>query len=361
MKPSFRIGLLLLLLGALLSATALTTCLAAADRQAAAPQRTLRPGDRGEAVGELQALLAARGFDPGPRDGIFGPLTGEAVRAAQSALGLESDGLAGPLTMAALRRNPAPATAPPEAGGLVIYRAEQEPAVPALAAGSRQARLPGPPTAGPEAAPGLAAGAPAPAAPDQPAPAAPVDLALTINGLPDPESLSRILERLAQLEMAVTFFVTGEEAEAHPELLRRIHRAGHEVGNLGYTALDMRRITPLTARALISRTQRAIASATGSAPAFFRPPLGRFDRQLSQLAEGEGLSLVLWSNVAVRPVPEMTAGRLVEALSGSLFPRAVLMLPMDRPVAVAALEPLLERMAAAGYRSRTLSTLTGRP
>lgn len=55
-------------------------------------------GDRGEAVREVQALLAGLGFDPGPIDGIFGPLTLDAVVGFQRAGGLQVDGLIGPQT-----------------------------------------------------------------------------------------------------------------------------------------------------------------------------------------------------------------------------------------------------------------------
>ena len=42
---------------------------------------------------EVQSLLAACGFSPGPVDGIFGSLTQSAVRALQAARGLPVDGI----------------------------------------------------------------------------------------------------------------------------------------------------------------------------------------------------------------------------------------------------------------------------
>ncbi|MEZ0229239.1 MAG: N-acetylmuramoyl-L-alanine amidase, partial [Planctomycetota bacterium] len=56
----------------------------------------LRNGSRGPAVAELQRLLVAKGFNPGPIDGIFGSRTDGAVRAFQRARGLVVDGIAGP-------------------------------------------------------------------------------------------------------------------------------------------------------------------------------------------------------------------------------------------------------------------------
>lgn len=63
---------------------------------------TLRLASRGPEVMLLQDLLNGRGYDPGPIDGIFGPLTLDAVLAFQSDEGLTIDGLVGPQTRSAL-------------------------------------------------------------------------------------------------------------------------------------------------------------------------------------------------------------------------------------------------------------------
>ena len=52
----------------------------------------------------LQRRLAGAGYPPGPIDGRYGPRTEQAVARFQAALGLEVDGIAGPLTLAALNR-----------------------------------------------------------------------------------------------------------------------------------------------------------------------------------------------------------------------------------------------------------------
>src|SRR5690606_10169784 len=63
----------------------------------------LRRGDRGTAVWDLQNLLKYTGFDPGAIDGVFGPATEAAVKAAQKAFGLVVDGIAGPKTYTSLK------------------------------------------------------------------------------------------------------------------------------------------------------------------------------------------------------------------------------------------------------------------
>ncbi|MQA75603.1 MAG: hypothetical protein GEU88_14905 [Solirubrobacterales bacterium] len=79
----------------------------------AAEQRPMAPGAGfGDPAGSqrvraLQLHLRRAGEDPGPIDGLFGPLTEAAVRSFQAAQGLAADGLVGPLTSAELRRRAA--------------------------------------------------------------------------------------------------------------------------------------------------------------------------------------------------------------------------------------------------------------
>jgi peptidoglycan hydrolase-like protein with peptidoglycan-binding domain len=65
--------------------------------------RAMHYGDKGWDVAALQYLLQRAGSGPGRADGLFGPLTGAAVRRAQEAAGIGVDGIAGPETLRALR------------------------------------------------------------------------------------------------------------------------------------------------------------------------------------------------------------------------------------------------------------------
>ena len=68
-----------------------------------APSELLRKGSTGNAVRELQRLLRSAGYLL-QIDGKFGELTRQAVLSFQGSNGLKRDGIAGPLTMAALNK-----------------------------------------------------------------------------------------------------------------------------------------------------------------------------------------------------------------------------------------------------------------
>ncbi|MGH9932312.1 MAG: peptidoglycan-binding domain-containing protein [Pyrinomonadaceae bacterium] len=75
-------------------------------------------GSTGVNVRQIQDALNQRGYMAGHVDGIFGPLTKEAVMRFQSDQGLVIDGIVGPRTWQALMTEPAK-TPPPAPGTMV--------------------------------------------------------------------------------------------------------------------------------------------------------------------------------------------------------------------------------------------------
>jgi murein DD-endopeptidase MepM/ murein hydrolase activator NlpD len=70
-------------------------------------RRQIARGDRGWDVAALQFLLETHGFPLGPVDGDLGPRGTSALVRFQYWAGLAADGVAGPATLARLRRRPA--------------------------------------------------------------------------------------------------------------------------------------------------------------------------------------------------------------------------------------------------------------
>ena len=96
--------------------------------------------------------------------------------------------------------------------------------------------------------------------------------ALTFDDGPDPELTPRILEVLAEHGVRATFNVMGWNALRHPDLVRAVVAAGHELGNHTWTHQDLAFQSALQTRRQLEWGREAIERTAGVRPRFFRPP-----------------------------------------------------------------------------------------
>jgi cellulose synthase/poly-beta-1,6-N-acetylglucosamine synthase-like glycosyltransferase/peptidoglycan/xylan/chitin deacetylase (PgdA/CDA1 family)/spore germination protein YaaH len=100
----------------------------------------------------------------------------------------------------------------------------------------------------------------------------PGQLALTFDDGPDPRWTPRILEILREKKVPATFFVIGENALAHPLILKDILAQGSEIGNHSYTHPNMALVSPRGVRIELNTTQRLVEAYTGRAMRMARIP-----------------------------------------------------------------------------------------
>ncbi len=102
--------------------------------------------------------------------------------------------------------------------------------------------------------------------------AVPKTIALTFDDGPDPEWTPKILDVLERERVPATFFVIGENALQHPQLLRRIVDGGSELGNHSYTHPNMATTSDRGIKLELNATQRLIQAYTGRSTTLFRAP-----------------------------------------------------------------------------------------
>lgn len=88
-----------------------------------------------------------------------------------------------------------------------------------------------------------------------------------------------LLEILAAAGARATFFVLGYVAERHPELVREIREAGHEIGTHGYSHTLIYRQTPELFKQELTRAVGALQDITGEKPLGHRAPFFSITRQ----------------------------------------------------------------------------------
>ncbi|MBM6994723.1 polysaccharide deacetylase family protein [Paenibacillus sp. DXFW5] len=100
-------------------------------------------------------------------------------------------------------------------------------------------------------------------------------VAFTFDDGPHPRYTPELLDLLQEYQVKATFFVLGSQAELYPDLIRRMHREGHQIGIHNYVHTSNWLMLPGTVRRdHIERTADIIESIIGKRPNHYRPPWG---------------------------------------------------------------------------------------
>src|SRR4051812_33117910 len=84
-------------------------------------------------------------------------------------------------------------------------------------------------------------------------------VALTFDDGPHPEHTPRLLDELARHNVRASFFVIGEAADNHRDLIRRMHREGHTLGHHTWTHADLAVMPSRLVLAEVRRCQELLA------------------------------------------------------------------------------------------------------
>lgn len=117
-------------------------------------------------------------------------------------------------------------------------------------------------------------------------------VALTFDDGPHPESTPRLLDALKRREARATFFLVGKRARAHPDLVDRVAKEGHAIGNHTWDHHSLPQLSSRERRLSVRRCQAALAP-HGSR--WIRPPFGHMNAAVSLELRVMGFEPIDWS------------------------------------------------------------------
>jgi peptidoglycan/xylan/chitin deacetylase (PgdA/CDA1 family) len=150
-------------------------------------------------------------------------------------------------------------------------------------------------------------------------------IALTFDDGPHPQDTPRLLEVLDRHAVSATFHLVGKSVERHPDLVKQIHRCGHQLALHCYRHIPFPLEAPTTLRNGLLRSQNAIASAADIPPALIRdlrPPYGLFTEWTLSRLMSWGFRMVMWSCIPphwMQPVSWSIRQVLEAAIPGAVL------------------------------------------
>ncbi|MEH7304049.1 polysaccharide deacetylase family protein [Neobacillus drentensis] len=195
------------------------------------------------------------------------------------------------------------------------------------------------------------------------------EVVLSFDDGPDRAYTPQILDILDKNHVKGTFFILGENAMQHPDLVKRMYKEGHEIGNHTFTHPNIASITPFQTRMELNANQRLYQEITGHSMTLFRPPYvadaepsTRNELEPIWLAQEMGYTTVAelidsndWQGLSSNEIVKRVLNQLQEGNIILLHDAGG-----DRSNTVKALPIIIKELKQRGYTFTTIGDLIGK-
>jgi len=178
-------------------------------------------------------------------------------------------------------------------------------------------------------------------------------IAFACNVVWGEEYLPQMLKLFRDNGIKISFFIGGQWAEKNEELLKSIHKDGHELGNHGYKHAHHSKLTPEGNRQEIKKTEEAVHRITGCKTTLFAPPYGDFNDTVVDTAEAMGYKVIMWS-IDTIDWNTKDYNKILERLEKKHHNGAIVLMHPTK-VTVQALPRMIENLKEHGYEITTVS------
>ena len=175
--------------------------------------------------------------------------------------------------------------------------------------------------------------------------------ALTFDDGPHRETTERLLDGLRQRGVNATFFLVGERIPGQEDLVRRMQREGHQIGNHTWSHARLAGMSPDEAASEIGRTDRLLRKLLGEGRYWLRPPYGQIDH-----TEGLSVPVVRWS-VDPRDWESLDRKAVTEAVLKHAEPNSIILLHDIYESSVEAALDIADALQEQGYWLVTVEEL----
>lgn len=120
-------------------------------------------------------------------------------------------------------------------------------------------------------------------------------VALTFDDGPDPVTTHPILDALRGAGARSTYFLLVNQAERHPELVRKIRDSGHEIALHGFDHTPLPSFSHATAVRVLRDARQRLETVADRPVRYYRPPYGKQTPMSWLAARRAGMQVVVWS------------------------------------------------------------------
>lgn len=179
---------------------------------------------------------------------------------------------------------------------------------------------------------------------------------LTFDDGPIPEATPLVLDLLNRFDAKATFFCIGDNIRKNPDIFQRIVNEGHAVGNHTQNHLNGWKTPTEKYLQNVASCQAEIEKFTVPKRKLMRPPYGKISRAQSRALRRQGYEIAMWDVLSADYDTSITKEKCLKNAE-SCRPGSIVIFHDSvkaLPNMAFALEKILEKLSAEGYRFKSL-------
>lgn len=189
------------------------------------------------------------------------------------------------------------------------------------------------------------------------APATKKEIYLTFDNGYENGYTAQILDVLKKEKVPATFFVTGHYLESAADLVKRMAKEGHIVGNHSWHHPDLTQVSDERLKEELEKVRVKTKELTGQKEMnYLRPPRGIFSERTMKLSKDAGYTHVFWSLAFVDWNVNQQKGwnYSYDNIMAQIHPGAILLLHTVSKDNADALEKVIQDLKKDGYTFKSL-------
>lgn len=171
-------------------------------------------------------------------------------------------------------------------------------------------------------------------------------VALTFDDGPNNTSSLQILNTLKKYDIKATFFMLGSMVDTYPDVVKKIHDAGHEIGNHTYDHKDLTKLDEASIKQEIDSTNQKIEKLTGEKPTLLRPPYGAYNDRVTKVEPN--MSIALW-NIDTLDWKTHNPTAILGEVKKELQPHSIVLMHDIHQDSADSLENVIKYLKSQGY------------
>lgn len=177
---------------------------------------------------------------------------------------------------------------------------------------------------------------------------------LTFDDSPHFLSTPKVLDILKTKGIKATFFILGSKSLFHAEIVKRIHKEGHQVANNGWKRHIITDDSFPAIESQVQHTTRALYNLTHVNTTFYRPYNGMSNEDLNKQFKTNNMQVILWNQQPTENAKDILS------MADKIAPGDIVRM-QNTKTTIEALPHFIDKLTQEGYEFLTIAQVASFP